>query len=209
MAPISIGATTYTRDNDAQIVRAPITIGGVSHEIWYRLSEGLAVSPAESFLAAALIPAMKVGGSLHVTESISPKLRDALPTIQDILHCWDRAFQKIAIELTPRCINGANPPKWVGCFFSGGVDSTYTVLKHRGEINALVFVHGFDLSLANTQLRRRVSHSLQLAARELGKAFIEVETNLRELADDYAHWGNVYHGAALASIALLLAPQFS
>ena len=29
-------------------------------------------------------------------------------------------------------------------FFSGGVDSTYTFLKHQDEISHVVYIHGFD-----------------------------------------------------------------
>lgn len=51
--------------------------------------------------------------------------------------------------------------------FSGGVDSFFTVLKHYDSIDALLFVHGFDVPLENLALRRRISSCLQRAADEL------------------------------------------
>jgi hypothetical protein len=92
-------------------------------------------------------------------------------------------------------------------FFSAGVDSFYTVLKHRDEITKLIFVHGFDLKLDATALRAKVVKSIRAAAAELKKPLIEVETNIRELLGPYVLW-DLAHGAAMASVALLLSPQF-
>src|SRR5574337_867736 len=44
----------------------------------------------------------------------------------------------------------------VAVFFSGGLDSFYTLLKRRNEIDSLVFIHGFDIPLENVALREQV-----------------------------------------------------
>jgi hypothetical protein len=91
----------------------------------------------------------------------------------------------------------------VGCFFSGGVDSFFSVLTHRNELTHLVFVHGFDVELDDTELRDRVAIEARTAAAELDMPLIEVETDLRETFDRCSDWER-YHGGALASVALLL-----
>jgi asparagine synthetase B (glutamine-hydrolysing) len=96
----------------------------------------------------------------------------------------------------------------VGCFFSGGVDSFYTLLKHRQEVTHIIFVHGFDIALEEKELRSRASRMAQEVARELGVTLIEVETNLRSFSDKVVGWGK-YHGAAMASVALLFQHRFS
>jgi hypothetical protein len=101
----------------------------------------------------------------------------------------------------------AVPERGVACFFSGGVESLYTVLRHRDEITALVFVTGIDVLLGDVELRKTVSGSVQSAASKLGLPLIEVETDLKNFSDRTARW-DLYHGAALAAIGLLLAPQF-
>src|SRR5207237_184203 len=87
---------------------------------------------------------------------------------------------------------------------SGGLDSFYTLLKHREEITHLILVHGFDMELRAVRRREQVANVLKRAAADLGKPLIEVETNLRAFADRYVGWSEHYFGSALASVALLL-----
>ena len=95
----------------------------------------------------------------------------------------------------------------VGCFFSGGLDSLYTVLR-RPDIDELIFVHGFDVALENRELRDRVVTALRQAAAELGKPLVEVETNVRDFTDRHVDWAWC-HLAAQAAVAYVLAPRFS
>ncbi|MFZ0529715.1 MAG: hypothetical protein WAL91_04160, partial [Propionicimonas sp.] len=95
----------------------------------------------------------------------------------------------------------------IGAFFSGGVDSWYTVIRHP-EITHLIYVEGFDVPLADMRLRERTRSHIRRVATELGKPLIEVETNLRDLLDRYTLWAQESHGAALACVAIGLAPHF-
>jgi hypothetical protein len=52
--------------------------------------------------------------------------------------------------------------------------------------------------------QRQAVAGARLAADSLGKVLIEVRTNLREASDGLVEWGTRYHGAALATIGLLL-----
>ncbi len=189
-------------------VSAPIVIGSKRHEIWYRVSEDSATPSAETFLVAALLPAMKVGAGLRVADPISPRLLGALPKIQDILTMWDRTLRRVSVEAQPTSLRATPPARGVGCFFSGGVDSWYSVLKHREEISKLILVHGFDLPLGQSLLRERVSRTIRGVAAQLHLPLTEVETNLHEFSRQYLSW-EFYHGAALASVALLMSPQFA
>jgi len=71
----------------------------------------------------------------------------------------------------------------------------------------LIFVHGFDITLANRSLRAQASRAAREVARELGKNLIEVETNLRSFSDSLVNWDQ-YHGSALASVGLLFQHLF-
>ena len=68
-------------------------------------------------------------------------------------------------------------------FFSGGVDSFYTLQKHRNEITHLIFVSGFDVPLHRSALRQLITRELRRTAEEIELPLIEVETNLREFSD--------------------------
>jgi hypothetical protein len=64
------------------------------------------------------------------------------------------------------------------------------------------------MRLENTSLRTRVSKELRQVAEELGKVLVEVETNLVRFSNQYTNFPDHYAGSALASIGLILSPQF-
>ena len=98
---------------------------------------------------------------------------------------------------------GPSADGWGVASFTAGFDSYFTALKHRHEIDTLIFVQGFDVPL--DELRLRVVSAVRRAADALGKRLVEVETDLREGSGRHCRW-DLYHGAALASVAMLLSP---
>jgi hypothetical protein len=97
----------------------------------------------------------------------------------------------------------------VGAFFTGGVDSFYTLQQHRQEITHLIFVSGFDVPLHRSAARELVTRELRRTAQEIGLPLIEVETNLREFSNSLSFSWEDQHGAGLAAVAHFLAPQFA
>jgi len=91
----------------------------------------------------------------------------------------------------------------VGAFFTGGVDSFYTFLKHKDEIDCLVYVHGYDMGLDKKLLLEQVSRKIREIANSFNKTVIEVKTDLRQFSNQFVSWG-FYHGAALATVGHLL-----
>jgi hypothetical protein len=149
---------------------------------------------------------MALGERITSRDPVSQRLLSQTGRIQNHIHSFDTAPVIIGIDAPADCREPSNSARGVGCMFSGGADSFYSVLRHLDEITHLIFVHGFDVPLSDTSRRQTVSRSLQAAAAELGKPLIEIETNLREFSDPFAEWGRLYHGSALASIAQLLSP---
>lgn len=161
----------------------------------------------ESFLVCALLPAMKTcGGQIHCEGEVSAKFLSALPTIQDIYSVWEPSFDRVEIIGTTPIKTPSVSQNRVGAFFTGGVDSFYTFLKHQDEITDLIFVHGLDIQLDDTVLREKTSEMIHKVASEFGKNVIEIETNIRELLNYYVDWGKLGHGPALAVIGHLLSP---
>lgn len=113
--------------------------------LWYRLPRSYPVVRAgDPFLAAALLPAMLRGEKLEVDPRlpVSPKLLKNLALLQEIHHSWNPVLKIIPISAQ----TSASWPVRQGAmsFFSGGVDSTYTLLKRIKEISHIVFIQGFD-----------------------------------------------------------------
>jgi lipid II:glycine glycyltransferase (peptidoglycan interpeptide bridge formation enzyme) len=178
--------------------------------LYLQTSEG--IGREEDFLLPlALPPAMITGSRLKLPGRVSSRLIATLPLLQDTFHVWGTHnwganFQHVPVDVEAQS-KGAKPASGVACFFSGGVDSFYTLLKNRSKITHLIFVHGFDIILANRSLRAKASHAAREVATELGKNLIEVETNLRSFSDSLVNWDQ-YHGAALASVGLLFQHLF-
>lgn len=196
-------------EREARSVSFSVDLNGDRHPIYFKFRGSEPEFSPEAYVAAALFPAMKLGKSLKIKEPISARFLENTGKIQDIFHCWYKDFKKIAIESEDQDAKVSKEKnRGVGCFFSGGVDSFYTLFKRRNEITSLIFVHGFDISLHDERRRSTVASVFREVGREVGIPLIEVETNLREFSDKYVNWGKHYHGAALASVALLLSPQF-
>ncbi|HJQ30513.1 MAG TPA: hypothetical protein VJ827_14330 [Rubrobacter sp.] len=149
------------------------------------------------------MPAMRAGSPLELPEPVSPRLLSALPRIQDIYHAWDQdRFERVAVHAGKRR-GQMTPAPGVGCLFSGGLDSFYTLLKHREEITHLIFADGYDIPLQDTARRERAVNVARTVADELGMNLIEVHTDLQLFTRDVGVMWQDYHGAALAAAALL------
>ena len=85
----------------------------------------------ETMAAAALLPAMRAGEHLSIIPEMSPRLCFNLPRIRDIFHSWWPDFARIDIASIASASSNERPASRAATFFSGGVDSFYTLLKHR------------------------------------------------------------------------------
>ncbi len=193
-----------------------------SYDVWFRFAGDvppldLSGSPA---LVATVIPALAAHEDLSVDGPVDERLLGNVATAQDVLIAWDRElhprhprFGRGRIEASVRAgveKDVSEASRGTACFFSGGLDSFYSVVKHRSEITALVFAIGFDVMLDDVELAELVLPELRAAAAALELPPIEITTNLRGLGEHFrCGWGPDYHGSALGTLANLLSPQFS
>ncbi|MEA2398411.1 MAG: hypothetical protein QOK25_1967 [Thermoleophilaceae bacterium] len=211
------------------LVEAPVVEGdrvstavhsddGISRQVSYTLSVEPPEHPEDAYLAAALMPAMALREPLRMELPISERLLSTVPAIQDILAAWAHhaevergttpAYERVPVQATPRRPARASQSGAAASFFTAGVDSFYTALKHRDELTSLIYVHGFDVPLDAPELRALVGEGVRQAAAELGLPLIEVETDVRSFSERCLYWED-FHGSALASVALLLSSRFS
>lgn len=186
----------------ADIVEVSAEVDGF--RLWFRTPKSYAVSrTGDPFLAAALLPAMLRGEKLEIDPGIpiSPKLLENIVLLQEIHNCWNPILKKIPIYATPSPAEPLN----VGTmsFFSGGVDSMYTFLKHTKEISHVVFMHGLDFYLDGETYQAAVERNTAFV-KHFYKTLIPVETNHYPFGYRYNLSRNLTVGSALASIALLL-----
>lgn len=206
---ITISLPRQRIDHGWPTIEATISLPDRSYDIFYRSSRGPLTANADPFLPVALLPAMRLNAPLVVEGAVSPLLLRRIDRIQDIFARWHAHLHKVAVTAAVQNRPTIPTRRGIASFYSGGIDSSYTVLKHRDELTDLIFVHGFDLPLAKTELRQSIAGVLHGAAAGFGKTMIEVETNLRDLVDAYVEWRLHAAGPALGAVALVLAPQFS
>ena len=168
---------------------------------------------ADPFAVAALLPAAHAGEPLEVVPPVSPRLRFNLPRVLDIWHTWDPAVARVPIETEPRPEAPAPPSGRAATFFSGGVDSFYTLLKRlRSEtalpvpLTHLVFMRGIETRLERSRGVDASLRRVEEVARAAGVECLTGTSTLRTFTR--LHWEDYYFGAGLASTALTLAGGF-
>jgi hypothetical protein len=183
-----------------------IRAGAEAFDVWFRASVPLNAERADALVPLGLLAAMSTRRPLVVHGSVSPRLLDNLDTIQDMLAAFSNGELATTTVTAEPARDQQSSGTAVGSFYSGGVDSLYTAMKHRDLISHLVFIQGFDTfeigsrrGLAGLEAARRV-------ASDWGKELIEIETNVIEVTEAFVPW-RVGHGPALAAIALLLQDQ--
>jgi len=201
-------ADTEVIEDDAQLDLS-VRIGDTAHNVFFRSDcPDIRLTP-EARVTAALLGCMKTGTPCSVDDDLSRRFAGSLNEIQEILAAWRPRLTKVPVSCPgvrdkPAAPAGAR----VGTFFSGGVDSFYTLLKHRDEITDLIFVHGFDIRLGQTALRTDSAAAVERVGAALDKNVLQVETNLRSMTDEYVAWG-IAHGAALATVGHLFSGAMS
>jgi 7-cyano-7-deazaguanine synthase in queuosine biosynthesis len=173
--------------------------------LWFKYSRGHRVNEADAtpFLIAALTPAMLLGEDVIVDDRyyVSEKVFSNLPLIQTIINCWNPIFKKIKVQARTT----ATLPEKSGCgaFFSSGVDSLYTLVKHQQEIDQLILINGFDFN-ADTAAWEIMIKRCQRIAKIYKKELLIVETNLKEFNSFFNLSRFANFGATLATIGQLL-----
>jgi hypothetical protein len=193
---------------EGHLVEADFQVDSSGYRIYFRSDDTVLTECSEALIACALLPAMRVGGVLSGTREVSRRFAAALPTIQDIYATWDRSLERVELRGVTRFTRRREGTRRVGAFFSGGVDSFYTLLKHRDEITDLIFILGFDMSVDDAALYAQVSEMLDRVAASFEKRVVRVETNVRTLLDPHISWG-MSHGAALAAVGHCLAADLT
>jgi len=197
-----------TIENNYSFISAGIGIDKKNHIVNYRVNEDLALGNPDFLLPVVLEPAMSMKRGIVCNFAISEKLAKAIPDIQGIYRRLDPRLKIVPVDHGKDPLHSLTQAREIGCLFSGGVDSFYTLLKHKHEITKVILVHGFDIPLSDRILRKQTANMVHKVASGLNKGVVEVETDMRR------NFLNRYLGIAdtispfFASVALLLSSQF-
>ena len=198
------------REGGVAELSALLRLGPVRRRMFFRTADAQIASGCDPFVPAVLLPAMRGKFDVSIAPAVSRQILKAAERVQEMEFAWhpDWRMTQITAPAAEDASSDHPASSAVGAFFSAGVDSFYTLQKHREEITHLIFVSGFDLPLQRETLRRLILGEVRKTAAQVGLPLIEVETNLREFSDDlYFSWEE-QHGAAMAAVGHFLAPSF-
>lgn len=197
---MNVGAITIDR---AAPGRTRLSALVDERELWFEIPEvaQLPATVADSFMIMALAGSMLRNEPLTVDASnrVSRVLLSHLPEVQNILHCWNPKFRRVAVHAT--AIEPSPALGRVASLYSGGVDSIHTVVRHRGAITDAVFIGGFDFDVDSRQLAQAVERS-RTTLSILGKSLVVVHSNQLAWGQASGVARNFWHSAYLTAAAL-------
>jgi hypothetical protein len=167
---------------------------------------------ASPFAAALLLPSMKQGEDLIIKGSISERLYQGMHEIMQEVLTWDIGLRPIKIQADTLVPDPPRPPRSAS-FFSGGVDSFYTYLKHQADreeadrISSFLLVNGFDISRHNTRLWDRTLENIKSVAAVDGIGLTVIRSNIQDLVEPILLW-DYAHGGCLAAVGLFARGAF-
>lgn len=203
---LKVSQITSERTEAGTRLRATVECKGLSIDgatLWFEFPDEYSEYCSESanpWVAALLMPAMRLGKVLKINAPVSPRLLEGANKFMEIMHQWAPEYKQIDIQGEGFCDTSLKG-KAIGSFFSGGVDSFYTVLKNRNsnvseeeKISKLIFIRGFDIGLHDEELYSSSFNAVGSIAKDLGVTLFTCSTNIKEeLCDNYANW-ELCHG---------------
>ena len=199
---------------DYERIVAEIRYGWLRKEtLWFDLPRPLAkgVNRSDDHWLTALLPlAFELGEDLQIHGSVDPLLLANAEKIQRVWAEWFPPRRPVRVRAASLTAPVEKTAGKTGLFFTGGVDSFFTLLHHDAnaaagqKIDDLIFVLGYDIPQTNLPAYDRKLRSLHKIAGALGKNVVPVATNLRQTRLKQLDWGLRLHGSALGAAGLLL-----
>lgn len=198
-----------TKSNENS-VSSTISIHQKNYTLFFKVEGIKPVWRAEAFVALTLLPAMRLGMDIDCPYALSKMFYKNLTKIQDILLSWHSDLKPITIRNALLSKQNPLPQAKQALFFTGGLDSSYSLLKNSNNLNDLIFVNGFDVSLQNPTLFNKICPVLKNIASQKNKRFIVVHSNARDFLETVMQfdWTDT-HGLALASVAQICSSIYS
>lgn len=171
-------------------------------------ADGARLHPnADTLFAFGFLPACELKYDLRIEGAVSAELRARAGEIFQLYTRWYGYPREPKVHATAR------PPAPAAAgptllFFSGGVDSCYSLVEARPQLNALVTIVGADLRPEHRAGAEWVAGLGRQVAREFNLRSIIIHTAARRWFDRMVTWDH-FHGPFMAGVAQLFAPEFS
>ncbi len=172
-------------------------------QVWFESPTAQLRPSPEGFGSALLLPSLRIHQPLVLDVPVSPVWYDHVLELLPIFQEWWHLP-----PLPPRAplapVSAVAPASATALFFSGGVDSFYSVLRSPVKIDYLIAIEGFDMPLGYRAGLSLLECSLREVSAECGAQPLIVRTNIRR---HWAFWTMSWkwtHGGVLAGIGHFL-----
>jgi hypothetical protein len=177
---------------------------GIRERVYFQSSGQVLRRSGDALFCLGLVAAMEIGADLVIDRPVDEKLLANADRIQSLLCRWYRGYRPITIHAEAG--KSVYPEgRGTGAFYSGGIDSSYTLVDAIDRLDAIVTVIGGD-----RQVDRRQADEFRQMAEGVGAAFglqpILIETDIRKVSRRLVGWVE-YHGSFLAAVRHLLADR--
>lgn len=205
----------------ADSLRIAVTLemerGGGSHRVWFDVPADCRDEISRSgnpWLLLMLPIAIAAGEPVMLSEPVDAHLAENLRGVMAIWQAWFPELAPVAIEAPLSAAPGGGTRR--ASFFSGGVDSFFTLLRHdeaaegcgSGAVDDLLFIGGWDIPIDSAAELDQTEQRLGTVALRHGKRLLRIGTNLKRLDTFYKRRWILAHGFALATVAHLLEGRY-
>ena len=196
--------------NSNQIPRIDyrVQVGERSFDLYIQSASLVEQPGLDVALPLALLPAMRLGQPIHVEGALSETFLEGVKRVVNYYAANFEGFSIIPITADSYYKAKAEASQRKASFFSGGVDSFFSLFKARDELTDIITIRGFDMSLSDSDRWQKTSSSAQTVADELNIQLHEVECNFGSIIKEYGSWVEHGHGMVLACVARSLAGLF-
>jgi hypothetical protein len=196
-----------------------LTYSGTSRAktLFYEFARDLAPPPPDNFdavLCATILHAMAEGRDIRLR---GPATGAILRNLSEFQLAWSRwlpaVYRPVEIEVDSVITSARVRPVRSLAAFSGGADSSFTLLRNTlggltpsYEVDSVLLVHGFDVSLSNSDALRELILRTGAVRQLSGVRLRIVKTNSKELR--LQPWEYSY-GGELAACMHFFSAEFS
>ena len=201
----AISISQLTTTFEAGLSRITANVNGSL--LWFESWDVVLHLVPEAFASAFLLPAACHQAQLIFDQPVSSTWLANASRILALTHQWWNYSNQVPPLKTTHSEVAPSPINRTGLYFTGGVDSFYSLLCFNSPIHYLVFVQGYDVPINDKVRMAAIEQSLEQITTTLGIKKIVVRTNLRtHPAFRRVSWEQS-HGGALVAIGYLLSHQ--
>lgn len=158
------------------------------------------VESGDAFVVIAIAIAMERKEELIVAPAIpiSPSLLTRLRIFQEVYTAWWPQVLPTSIEAKNQKESPQSRVR-TGCFFSGGIDSIFSAMRHRETLDDLILCRGLDIPFDEKERWAQTVQGVTEFAKALNLNMLCIETNAKS---NFSSSRGDNHGALLISTAI-------